>query len=91
VKVSLDSRYEAAYPEAVFEDVLAFYEGRERPEGVLARYGADAVLVPPGHAALRGRLTWPRVYDDGSFAIFAHPGLSLVPASAVVAAHDRFP
>jgi hypothetical protein len=43
VKVSLDSRYEAAYPEAVFEDVLAFYEGRERPEDVLARYGAACV------------------------------------------------
>jgi hypothetical protein len=91
VKVSLDSRYEAAYPEAVFDDVLAFYEGRERPEGVLARYGADAVLVPPGHSALRSRLEWPRVYDDGTFAVFARPGLALVPASAIVAAHDGFP
>jgi hypothetical protein len=91
VKVSLDSRYEAAYPEAVFEDVLAFYEGREPGEDVLARYGADAALVPSGHAALAGSLTWPRVYDDGSFAIFARPGLALVPASAVIASHESFP
>jgi hypothetical protein len=91
VKVSLDSRYEAAYPEAVFENVLAFYAGRTRPEEVLERYGADAVLVPPGNATLRARLTWPRVYEDGSFAVFARPGLALVPATLAIRAPDVFP
>jgi hypothetical protein len=91
VKVSLDSRYEAAYPDAVFEDVLGFYEGRRGPEEVVARYAPDAILLPPGTAALRDRLRWTSVYDDGSFAIVVRPGVTLAPVAEPVGITDEFP
>ncbi|BDG01220.1 hypothetical protein [Anaeromyxobacter oryzae] len=91
VHVSLDGRYEAAYPDQVFEDVMAFYGGRANPRDILSKYPADAVLVPPGGNALRRRLAWPCVYDDGSFAVLVRPGLTVTPALAPASAADRFP
>jgi hypothetical protein len=91
VKVSLDGRYELAYPDAVFDDVLGFYEGWREPEEVVAKYGPDAVLLPPGAAPLRDRLRWPSVYDDGSFAVLARPGLVLTPVPEALSTTDEFP
>jgi hypothetical protein len=90
VKVSLDGRYEAAYPAAVFDDVLAFYRG-ERPADIVAKYAPDAVLLPPGSAIVRDRLGWRSVYDDGSFAVLVRPGLALAPVSGRTDVTDVFP
>lgn len=91
VRVSLDGRYEAAYPRAVFEDVVEFYEGRRSPEEVLAKYAADAVLLPRAAAPIRDRLRWTSVYDDGSFSVVVRPGVALRRVTEPIATTDRFP
>ena len=46
VKVSLDSRFEAAYPVDWVLDVTKLYAGRDGWQNILMRYPTDAVLVP---------------------------------------------
>ena len=91
VLVSLDGRYEAAYPEQVFADVMAFYDGASAPASALARYAPDAVLVPRAKYGLRARIPWPAAYDDGAFAVLVRPGVPLAPVAAPVSTEDRFP
>lgn len=80
VLVSMDSRYEAAYPAGALEANLALYAGREGWQALLARDSADAVLVPrwsPLNAELPASLGWVSLYRDDDFAVFAPPGLGL--------------
>ncbi len=83
VKVSLDSRYEAAYPPAAVEENVRFYAGRPGWQAVLTRYDTHAVLVPawsrlwnmPEAAAAADESCWPpgwhRVYRDDGYCLFA--------------------
>jgi hypothetical protein len=91
VLVSLDGRYEAAYPEQVFTDVMAFYEGTRAPAEALARYAPDAVLLPRPQYALRAAIAWPAVYDDGAFAVLIRPGLALASITEPISTEDQFP
>jgi len=83
VKVSLDSRYEAAYPPGAVEESVRFYAGQRGWQAVLDRYDTDAVLVPcwsplreiPIVQRVAEEPGWPPgwrlVYRDDGYCLFA--------------------
>jgi len=79
IKVSIDSRYEAAYPEGAVEESVAFYRAWDSWKEILDRYPTDLILVPtsaPVHAKLSSgaelqNLPWQVIYRDPSYAIYA--------------------
>jgi hypothetical protein len=80
VKVSLDSRFEAAYPPGLLAEHLEFYLRGPRWRDILMRYPSDAILVRRGkpiEAAMRGEATWLPVYRDDCYVIFARHDLDL--------------
>ena len=80
VMVSLDGRFEAAYPPETLPEHLAFYAAKPGWQRMLDRYPTDAVLVASG-APLAGAMPqaaeWSRVYRDDAYEIHARPGLAL--------------
>ena len=81
VKVSLDSRYEVAYPDSVVEQVSAFYQARPNWQTTLRDSRSDAALIPldaPVAPAMPSS-GWLRVYRDPYFEIYARPGSPLPP------------
>jgi hypothetical protein len=79
VKVSLDSRYEVAYPDPVVKGVFDFYGAGPGWRSTLMDSRTDAVLVPVD-AAVRTELRtteWRPVYVDQQFEIYTRPGLFL--------------
>lgn len=79
VKVSIDSRYEVAYPDPVVKGVFDFYTAEPSWRSTLTDSHTDAVLVPVD-AAVRSELKktdWHEVYSDRQFEIFTRPGLFL--------------
>lgn len=74
VKVSIDSRYEVAYPAGAVEENYRLYMAEERWEQILTSYPTDAVLVPMS-LPLAKRISrvedWQRVYSDGYFDVYA--------------------
>ena len=46
VKVSVDSRYEVAYPPGAVEEIVGFFDALDGWQQTLARYPTDAVLAP---------------------------------------------
>jgi hypothetical protein len=91
VKVSLDSRYEVAYETDLVDTLVRFYRDAADVPGVLARYGADLVLVPVDSPLARKPMTWPRIYQDDGFILYARPDLRLQAASSVARLTDTFP
>jgi hypothetical protein len=82
VKVSLDSRYESAYPPALLEEHIAFFQAREGWEAMLARYPTDLVLAQttmPVTARLSTQSSWTIVYRDDAYVVFARPGFASLP------------
>lgn len=79
VKVSLDSRYEEIYPEAVVESMFGFYDARPGWRSTLDAYSTDLVLVPRDAAIAQviPEAGWRRVYRDKEFEVYAKPGRSL--------------
>jgi hypothetical protein len=76
VKVSLDGRFEAAYPMRVFDDHGVFYEAEPGWQQVREKYPTDAVLVPAGvpiAPVLRAEGLWPLVYQDDAYLVFMRP------------------
>lgn len=79
IKVSIDSRYEAAYPEGSVEESVAFYRAHSLWQQTLEKYPTDMILVPNRekiYAALTKaikaqQLPWSCIYHDASFTIFA--------------------
>ncbi len=79
VKVSLDSRYEVAYPDGAVEENWKFYRADEGWRATLAKYDTHAVLVPR-HEPVFDAITrsieseadfgWKQIYDDGNCAVF---------------------
>jgi hypothetical protein len=87
VRVSLDSRYEVAYPPELELESHAFFMAEPGWQAVLSKYPIDLVLVPtalPLATAMTEVPGWRRVYFDGAFEIFARPGLAL-PSEELVA------
>lgn len=82
VKVSIDSRYEAAYPTGTLDESVDFYCVEPGWEQTLDRHPTDAVLVP--HASRLDRLmenvgadvasgqpgSWRRIYQDDGYSLF---------------------
>ncbi len=79
IKVSIDSRYEVAYPHDWVERVFRFYEGREGWQTTLDSYPTDMVLAPVNSPVLPRlrQLAWRPIYVDAQFEIDARPGLQL--------------
>lgn len=79
VKVSLDSRYEVAYPDAVVKEIFDFYDGRQGWLSTLRDLPTDAVLIPKEDrvSRLMQETDWHRVYTDQQFEIYARPGSRL--------------
>jgi len=81
VLVSIDSRYEVAYPPAALQANLDTYAARPGWEQRLAEGGrTDAVLLPadgPLASAMPALPGWTRAYRDDAFEVYLRPGLSL--------------
>jgi hypothetical protein len=79
VRVSMDSRYEVAYPEWLVKENIQFYMGKEGWERTLDKYPTDLVLVRKGLplAKVIPQSKWNRVYTDKVFELYACPGLTL--------------
>jgi len=77
VRVSVDSRYEAVYPEWLIPlNETAYGAGDWR--AFVARYPTDVILTRRGsvmESALAG--AWKQVYRDGAYSLFARPGIEL--------------
>jgi len=90
-RVSIDSRYEVAYPNDWVERVFRFYEARQGANGrangraeedwqeTLNAYPTDLVLAPKNAPVLPllHSLSWKPVYEDQQFEVVARPGLQL--------------
>ena len=80
VLVSLDGRYEVAYPRTLLPEVLGFYRGNHGWQATLARYPTDIVLAPasaPITRVLGEQTDWRCTYTDGAYYLFARPGVTL--------------
>ena len=83
VKVSIDSRFEAAYPPELLTEHIKFYGAKDGWMEILNRYPTDVVLVPryspidklldeqAGMPAETSTAKWRRVYKDDGFSVFA--------------------
>jgi len=88
VKVSIDSRFEAAYSVEWAVEQRDFYAAKDGWKETLYRYQTDAVLVPhysPIDKLLDQPLTvpgdvnsvkWQRVYIDDGFSLFMRPEIA---------------
>ena len=80
VKVSLDSRYEAAYRPELLVEHIDFFDARDGWQRFLQRYPSDLVLAratAPVVTALTTQTAWMIVYRDDAYVLFARPGLDL--------------
>ncbi len=79
VKVSVDSRYDIAFPPALVDESFRFYKAEPGWQETLTKYPTDLVLTLR-KAAVAERMPaagWKRVYADRWFEIYARPGLDL--------------
>jgi hypothetical protein len=80
VKVSMDGRYEVAYPPGLLEEQMRFYDARPGWESVPTRYHTDLVLArraEPVVAKLATQTGWRIVYQDDQYMLFARQCLGL--------------
>jgi hypothetical protein len=80
VKVSLDSRFEAAYAPGLLAEHLAFLGAAPGWRDMLSRYPHDLILVArdaPVAAPLSAEPGWTQVYQDDGFRLFARDGIHL--------------
>jgi hypothetical protein len=79
VEVSMDSRYETAFPSTVVDESFGFYEARAGWRQTLEKYPTDLVLTPRNTtvAKLMPWTGWSLVYRDESFEIYARPRMKL--------------
>jgi hypothetical protein len=79
IKISVDSRYEVAYPNTVVKQMFDFYAANPGWQSTLADYPTDAVLIPSDApiSTVMPATAWHSVYTDQQFQIYARPGLAL--------------
>ena len=84
VKVSIDSRYEVAYPHGAVEESWKFYLGRAGWDETLEKYETDAVLAPINTKLFKKmeraivddpNFGWKCVYRDNGHALFFRDGI----------------
>lgn len=74
VQVSIDSRYEVAYPPGSIERSFEFYSAKDGWQTTLESHQTDAVLVPrykPIRKQMDSCEGWFLLYEDGMFSIFS--------------------
>ena len=83
-KVSIDSRYEVAYPDGAAEENHEFYRGGENWRETLNKYPTDIVLIPKDRALLQvfeqavqqdSNFGWHRVFADEGNVVYARAGI----------------
>ena len=80
VKVSMDSRYEVAYPAWLADENYSFYMARESWQHTLKAYPTDLVLINkslPVTLVMSQQREWKKVYTDRMSELYARPGLEL--------------
>lgn len=80
VKVSIDTRYEVAYPPERLVEHVRFYGADPGWETLLSRYPTDLVLVrhtDPVAPKMTTQTAWRPVFRDDAFVLYARPGLAL--------------
>lgn len=81
VRVSIDSRYEVAYPPGALEEHLDFYHAAPRWRDVLRAMPAADLVLAERAAPVRERLErdagWSTVYEDDAWVLLARPGVTL--------------
>jgi hypothetical protein len=80
VRVSMDSRYEAAYPGWLVDENIEFYRAKEGWQRTLNQYPTDLVLVSkylPLVKVIPQESAWKKIYRDNVFELYARPGLKL--------------
>ncbi len=79
VRVSVDSRYEVAYPNWWGEESLRFNDASPGWERTLEAHPTDVVLVRKTAAVARviGTKGWTRIYADRAFEAYGRRGLEL--------------
>lgn len=80
IKVSLDSRYEVAFPPELLVAHLDFFAARPGWRDFLDTYPTDLVLAParaPVVDALATQTAWTIVYRDDAYVLLVRPGLAL--------------
>jgi hypothetical protein len=86
VLVSLDGRYEAAYPDNALEDCATLFGASAGWQEVLARHAPDAIVAMRTEglaSALPGGTRFARVYQDDVFEIWALPASRLPVVSRI--------
>jgi hypothetical protein len=88
VKVSLDSRFEVAYPVPTVAESIRFYAAQEGWQETLAKYPTEAILIPRGSNLdrvmtqndgginQRASLPWTCVYLDDGFSLYLRSDLA---------------
>jgi hypothetical protein len=90
VRVSLDSRFEVAFPAWLLDESIAFYAARPGWERILTKYPTDAVLVSTAVplAAAMSQSGWSKTYSDRRYQIYVRPGLAIPPMNGSGAVPD---
>ena len=89
VKISMDGRYEAAFPEGALEEAQRFYSAKDGWQETLARYDTDAVLMMRKYKVAKefrkmaesdqNDAGWRQVYIDDAYVIYAKSATGLEP------------
>jgi hypothetical protein len=80
VRVSIDGRYEVAYPPSLLRAHAEFFSAEPGWEEFLDRFPTDMVLAyarRPVVDRLEAERAWVRVYEDDAYTLLARPGLLL--------------
>lgn len=77
VKVGMDGRYDAAYPDGLIEELMDMYAGLPEWRKHLEEYPTDLLLTSrlrPIDKLMIEQTDWKLVYRDDTFDMFARPG-----------------
>jgi hypothetical protein len=80
VRVSIDGRWEAAYPPALLTQHVEFFSALDDWASIRARFPTDVVVAERHEPVVEAMLAeglWPLVYQDDGWAVFVRPGLTL--------------
>ena len=94
IRVSIDGRYEVAYPPWLAEENQQLYEARNGWQAVLEAYPTDLVLVAtrfPLARALASLRGWTEVYADNCFLIYAREPSALPRVRSSEPINGKFP
>lgn len=95
VKISMDSRYEVAYPPLLVEQFIELYRSGAGASEILRTYPHDALLVEadsPLRQAVETDARWNLVYSDPVYRIYApHSSPLAITLTEALPAHGTIP